>query len=97
MATTTVRIPEDLKTRAGNYAENLGISLNALVLVALKDYLDLREGPDFNPGGNPITMSDDEEEDFDYLPKPVRKKPAPGRNSLCPCGSGKKYKRCCGA
>ncbi len=21
----------------------------------------------------------------------------PGRNSLCPCGSGKKYKRCCGA
>lgn len=20
----------------------------------------------------------------------------PGRNSLCPCGSGKKYKRCCG-
>jgi SEC-C motif-containing protein len=22
---------------------------------------------------------------------------APGRNSPCPCGSGKKYKRCCGA
>ncbi|BFM14620.1 YchJ family protein [Maricurvus nonylphenolicus] len=21
----------------------------------------------------------------------------PGRNSPCPCGSGKKYKRCCGA
>lgn len=21
----------------------------------------------------------------------------PGRNSVCPCGSGKKYKRCCGA
>jgi preprotein translocase subunit SecA len=20
-----------------------------------------------------------------------------GRNELCPCGSGKKYKRCCGA
>ena len=20
-----------------------------------------------------------------------------GRNDLCPCGSGKKYKRCCGA
>ena len=23
--------------------------------------------------------------------------PAPGRNAQCPCGSGKKYKRCCGA
>lgn len=22
---------------------------------------------------------------------------APGRNELCPCGSGKKYKKCCGA
>ena len=24
------------------------------------------------------------------------KTPAPSRNGLCPCGSGKKYKRCCG-
>lgn len=23
-------------------------------------------------------------------------KPAPGRNDPCPCGSGKKYKKCCG-
>ncbi|MCL6105810.1 MAG: SEC-C metal-binding domain-containing protein [Actinobacteria bacterium] len=22
--------------------------------------------------------------------------PEPGRNDPCPCGSGKKYKRCCG-
>ncbi len=28
------------------------------------------------------------------LPPSVRK---PGRNDLCPCGSGKKYKKCCGA
>jgi hypothetical protein len=27
--------------------------------------------------------------------KTVRKAPEPGRNSLCPCGSGLKYKRCC--
>ena len=27
----------------------------------------------------------------------VRKAPAPGRNDPCPCGSGKKYKKCCGA
>jgi preprotein translocase subunit SecA len=25
-----------------------------------------------------------------------RKEPKVGRNDLCPCGSGKKYKYCCG-
>ena len=31
-------------------------------------------------------------------PEPVRKKgPEVGRNDPCPCGSGKKYKKCCGA
>jgi len=28
---------------------------------------------------------------------PIRKEPEPGRNDPCPCGSGKKYKKCCGA
>ncbi len=28
-----------------------------------------------------------------YRPKPI---PAPGRNDRCPCGSGRKYKHCCG-
>ncbi|WP_296870419.1 UPF0149 family protein [Tibeticola sp.] len=27
---------------------------------------------------------------------PVRRAPQPGRNDPCPCGSGKKYKKCCG-
>lgn len=31
------------------------------------------------------------------LPKKVRSKGKPGRNEPCPCGSGKKYKHCCGA
>ena len=31
-------------------------------------------------------------------PKPIhREEPKVGRNDLCPCGSGKKYKKCCGA
>jgi hypothetical protein len=30
-------------------------------------------------------------------PPPHRASPKIGRNSPCPCGSGKKYKRCCGA
>jgi curved DNA-binding protein CbpA len=37
---------------------------------------------------------DTENEDFD---QPVRRaEPKVGRNDPCPCGSGKKYKRCCG-
>jgi SEC-C motif-containing protein len=30
-------------------------------------------------------------------PPSARRAAAPGRNDPCPCGSGKKYKRCCGA
>jgi len=30
-------------------------------------------------------------------PEPVRKEQTVGRNDPCPCGSGKKYKKCCGA
>ena len=29
--------------------------------------------------------------------EPVRRAAAPERNDPCPCGSGKKYKKCCGA
>jgi preprotein translocase subunit SecA len=29
--------------------------------------------------------------------KPVRVEQKVGRNDPCPCGSGKKYKKCCGA
>ena len=34
---------------------------------------------------------------FDRMQKPVRRvEKKIGRNELCPCGSGKKYKKCCG-
>ncbi len=33
----------------------------------------------------------------DLLASFVRKPPKVGRNDPCPCGSGKKYKKCCGA
>ena len=29
-------------------------------------------------------------------PAPIRKASSPGENAPCPCGSGKKYKKCCG-
>jgi hypothetical protein len=44
MATNAIplRLPPDLKTEAQAHAARLGISLNALVAVALRDYLDGR-------------------------------------------------------
>jgi len=34
---------------------------------------------------------------IDIQPAPLRTGPKVGRNDPCPCGSGKKYKNCCGA
>jgi preprotein translocase subunit SecA len=34
--------------------------------------------------------------DDEAVAQPVRVKQTIGRNDPCPCGSGKKYKRCCG-
>ncbi|WP_300390609.1 SEC-C metal-binding domain-containing protein [Fusobacterium sp.] len=31
-----------------------------------------------------------------YYNEPIVKKRKIGRNEPCPCGSGKKYKKCCG-
>jgi hypothetical protein len=47
---------------------------------------------------NPYASDDDEpaEEFFDPGIEPIRRGPKIGRNQPCPCGSGKKYKKCCG-
>jgi preprotein translocase subunit SecA len=37
------------------------------------------------------------EQPAERAPAPVRSGPKVGRNDPCPCGSGKKYKACCGA
>jgi preprotein translocase subunit SecA len=37
------------------------------------------------------------EKPAERVPAPVRSGPKVGRNDPCPCGSGKKYKACCGA
>ena len=39
----------------------------------------------------------DDFDDYEDIPEmlPVRKEPKIGRNDPCPCGSGKKYKKCC--
>ena len=52
----------------------------------------------------PFTMSEMEDINYSHIPRkqryiklePVRTEPKIGRNDLCSCGSGKKYKKCCG-
>jgi predicted transcriptional regulator len=39
----TLRLPHDLAQRGRRYAAELGISLNGLLAVALRDYLDARK------------------------------------------------------
>ena len=65
----------------------------------LKDYVRLskyyegfyfRRYPDRMPGKEKQVWNSDEEGTFRRTGKKV------GRNDPCPCGSGKKYKNCCG-
>ena len=41
-------------------------------------------------------VSDDDAPIPDAPVEQARAAEAPGRNDPCPCGSGKKYKKCCG-
>jgi len=45
----------------------------------------------------PQNVSENKYEDAEPAPKQRRTGEQVGRNDPCPCGSGKKYKKCCGA
>jgi preprotein translocase subunit SecA len=48
-----------------------------------------------SPGSNPSDIVSEANEAIAKA-KPIRTGPKVGRNDPCPCGSGKKYKHCCG-
>jgi hypothetical protein len=54
---------------------------------------------DFAQRGRSVDEIKAEEELLKKTPKtePIKADKAPDRNAPCPCGSGKKYKKCCGA
>ena len=53
-----------------------------------------QSGPKVSPGPDPKQLSTNRgEEQRGRTPVSVEKEP--GRNDPCPCGSGKKYKKCC--
>jgi hypothetical protein len=57
-----------------------------------KDFLDAIHTP-WDPK-TALKLLEDERERLG-TPMPVTVEKTPGRNDLCPCGSGKKYKKCC--
>ena len=44
---------------------------------------------------NALFKQEARKRDLSPSTKPMQKSPAVGRNDLCSCGSGKKYKKCC--
>jgi len=60
---------------------------------------DKRRLGELSKRGIPADDIEAEEEMIANTPKvdPIQAKKEPGRNDPCPCGSGKKYKNCCGA
>ncbi|MBD8900367.1 SEC-C metal-binding domain-containing protein [Rhodanobacter sp. DHG33] len=105
MGSTTLRIPDALKAEADAYAASLGLSLNALCAVALRDYLDARRrgaepqpGPAPEPDRQPSKPAQVAKAVAVPSARPVRYvEPAQGVYAPCPCGSGKKWKWCHGA
>jgi preprotein translocase subunit SecA len=56
-------------------------------------------GADSNPEQFAAAAKQEEKEMMGSMPKfekPVKSDKTVGRNDECPCGSGKKYKKCCG-
>lgn len=62
------------------------------VKMILHTHIDREQAPQREKVAEPVTASHGEESK-----KPVVKSDKVGRNDSCPCGSGKKYKHCCGA
>jgi hypothetical protein len=59
---------------------------------------DVREATDWwSEGTDDSRTGEDDAGDFSAVNEPYRAPPKVGRNEPCPCGSGKKYKKCCGA
>jgi hypothetical protein len=86
--TSAGRVPalmKKIEQAAGGFREDE----EDLVRIALDQRLMLHGKP-------PVFFPDELEEEEEDEAAPVVAPPKPGRNDLCPCGSGKKYKKCHG-
>ena len=58
---------------------------------------NLRATADVSQGGEMQAAAEETQGEGANVKTIVRETPKVGRNDPCPCGSGKKYKKCCGA
>ncbi len=91
---------EDAVERLAPYLEELGREAEARALRAwFEERFDdeLEDGP-FGGAGADGGLDFDDDEFEPAVLEPVRRAgPKVGRNDPCPCGSGRKYKKCCAA
>ena len=76
---------------------NIRDDTTRLFLSAKIQVIDEQEAPKEmveSGAGAAVKISNPDEEEENASAKPTAKV---GRNDPCPCGSGKKYKKCCGA
>jgi hypothetical protein len=92
---TTVRLPEALMQEASDRAAKLGVSFNALVALALRDYLAGRPAPfPVDPSAPRLTLARLEVGPGNR-PQATFKAPKKPRMP-CPCGSGQQWRHCHG-
>lgn len=101
-------IPDIRKAYAANRVEDMIAGDIDEVEEAMEEPDDVPTGPEYLSWLDARRLADESDEDFDgsdedYFAdkenepaKPFIAEAKPGRNDLCPCGSGKKYKKCCG-
>ncbi|NCF70136.1 MAG: preprotein translocase subunit SecA [Chlamydiales bacterium] len=58
--------------------------------------ISLEKNRNFSFGDDVEASQTGEDTDQDNKVQPIMKEPSTKRNEVCPCGSGKKYKKCCG-
>ena len=97
---TTVRLPDQLQVEATSYAQTLGLSLNSIIAVSLREYLDRRKGTPLVPVEGPpeaVSAAVPKVSSFrrEKPIEPTIQAPA-NRRAPCPCGSGKRYSQCHG-
>lgn len=84
--------PDEMRERMGGSAPDsmrFGPNIRRMLQTGEMDIGELRRG--IQGADLPIPWKSGMLDDLEQI-----KKKEPGRNSPCPCGSGKKYKRCCG-
>ena len=84
---------EIIKTEAGGPGDDKGVVEFRALYTANGEFCNHHEVSQFVREADGWKFSDGELVGETPI---VRDEPKVGRNDLCPCGSGKKYKKCCG-